>query len=60
MKIIDVIWTPGVNKLLIKCEKCGRHFKHRSDRWNVICPKCKSRANLDVLRKEYTNATGTA
>lgn len=57
MKIVDAEWSAKtVNILLIECTECGRRFKHRSDRWRVICPKCKARADLAELREKYAEA----
>lgn len=55
MKIIDADWATSGNKLIIECP-CGRRFKHRSDRWRVVCPACKAVADLAVLRREYVEA----
>lgn len=52
MKIIGAKWGPKSNKLLVECS-CGRRFKHRSVRWNVICPGCKRKADLATLREKY-------
>lgn len=54
MRIVDAEWSARtVNMLLIECERCGRLFKHRSDRWHVICPGCGAMDRLSVLRARY-------
>lgn len=52
MRIINSIWKPQGNALLIECI-CGNVFHHRADRWNVRCPACDKYENLQVLRDEY-------
>lgn len=54
--IIDADWTPRVNMLVIGCEMHGREvftFRHRADRWRVVCPVCSERADLADLRDSY-------
>ena len=59
MRIIDAEWGPKANKLLVECDDCGRRFKHRSVRWNVICPGCKKKVDLHALREKYREERGT-
>lgn len=51
MKIVDTIWTPYVNKLIIACT-CGAQFDHRTDRWLVRCP-CGKVEKIEILRNEW-------
>lgn len=50
MRIVNARWTPTVNVMVILCD-CGKEFDHRADRWRVVCPECKRRANLGYLRE---------
>lgn len=52
MKIVDAEWETVGNKLIIECH-CGRRFRHRSDRWRAVCPRCKAVRDLAKLREEY-------
>lgn len=52
MKIVDVMWTPFVNLLLIRCG-CGNKFWHRTDRWRVKCPACGFVYHLAPLRLRW-------
>ena len=51
MKIINAVWTPDINILIIKCA-CGNKIRHRADSWNVRCLKCQAIGNLKQLREE--------
>lgn len=53
LQILDAIWTPRVNLLVIRCSACRRHFTHRADRWMAVCPTCKSASHLSLLRASY-------
>lgn len=52
MKVIDIKWTPNVNKLIILCD-CGKKFEHRLDRWWVRCKVCGRKQIVDTLRNEF-------
>ena len=52
MHIIDVVWTPKVNLLVIQCD-CGGAFQHPSNRWTVRCPNCNTTQNIALLRDNY-------
>jgi len=53
MKIIDSEWTPQVNFLKIHCDCTGVTWRHRADRWRVVCPQCDASAHLSKLREQY-------
>ena len=54
MAIVDARWTPQVNILIIRCNKCQRIIEHRADRWTVHCPRpCSNYANISALRWWY-------
>lgn len=52
MKIRDAFWTKTGNMLTIEC-KCKYTFHHKTNRWKVVCPKCKRKENLAYLRDLY-------
>lgn len=52
MKIIDVIWTPVINKIKVLCD-CGNTFIFRIDRWQTICYNCGRKEYIDKLRNEF-------
>ena len=54
MKIVGAVWGKKRNYLVIECN-CLHRFHHRSDRWKVECPKCKSESNLAELRAKYVD-----
>lgn len=58
MRIKNAFWTPKVNKLIIYCDKCKKHFLHRSDKWKVTCPKCRQKESITKLRKEWLKRNG--
>jgi hypothetical protein len=53
MVIINAVWTPKINLLLIGCQ-CGKLLWHRTDRWKVQCP-CGRTENLGVIRDRYVD-----
>lgn len=52
MAIVDAVWTPQVNFLIIRCS-CGIYLRHPADRWTVRCSGCGSTMHLGVLRDAY-------
>ena len=42
MKLIDVYWTPVVNRFVVLCD-CGITLDHPSRVSLVVCPKCGRR-----------------
>ena len=51
MRLLDAVWTPKVNMLLLLCD-CGKHLYHRADRWQVVCPRCKAKAHIADIRRQ--------
>jgi uncharacterized OB-fold protein len=49
MNIVNAIWTPQGNILIIKCA-CGKTFTHPADKTVVICPHCKKQGNMKVVK----------
>jgi hypothetical protein len=44
MKLVDVYWTPRVNRLVVTCD-CGNAIDHPSNYSMVVCNVCR-RAEL--------------
>jgi hypothetical protein len=57
MTIIDAVWTPVVNMLVLRC-RCGVSTHHRADRWRVVCEGCRASAHLGAIRAEYVRRGG--
>lgn len=55
MTIIDVYWTPQVNRLVIRCE-CGAVFDHPAWYSIHICPRC---AKKQIWHGGDPKGTGT-
>jgi acetone carboxylase gamma subunit len=55
MNIVDAVWKPEVNWLIIRCD-CGNHFKHRADRWRCVCDYCGRTENLNLIRELYAES----
>ena len=50
VKIVDAIWTPQVNLMVIVCDY-GEEFRHLANRWRVKCPGCGRTENLRETRR---------
>ena len=51
MKLLDVFWTPTINKYQVECD-CGEVFSHRVDRWRIRCPWCSRSTDVEELRAQ--------
>jgi len=53
MKIINVEWTPKINRIIVVCDVCNAVFSSRVDRWIIKCPICDTQEKVEKLRKEW-------